>query len=59
MLRNALIIGSSWGIGKGLCNEFMNLGYNVIGLSRSINGLDITNENSIKKNLKLLKEKKI
>lgn len=58
MLRNALIIGSSGGIGKGLSNEFMNLGYNVIGLSRSINGLDITNENSIKKNLKLLKEKK-
>jgi NAD(P)-dependent dehydrogenase (short-subunit alcohol dehydrogenase family) len=58
MIRNALIIGSSGGIGKGLYNEFINLGYNVIGLSRSVNGLDITNENSIKENLKSLQKYK-
>ncbi|MEY8096337.1 SDR family NAD(P)-dependent oxidoreductase [Falsihalocynthiibacter sp. S25ZX9] len=46
-MSRALIIGSSGGIGKALKEELEGTGCDVVGLSRTENGLDITDEASI------------
>jgi len=43
----ALVIGASGGIGAALCAELGRRGADVLGLSRSRDGLDITDEASI------------
>ena len=43
----ALVIGSSGGIGGALCSALVQQGYDVVGLSRSVDGLDITDEANI------------
>lgn len=43
----ALVIGSSGGIGAALCVVLTEQGWQVTGLSRSQNGLDVTSEASI------------
>lgn len=43
----ALVIGSSGGIGAALCSALAGQGWQVAGMSRSGNGLDVTNEASI------------
>lgn len=45
-LRN-LIIGSSGGIGQAIANELRDAGQEVVGLSRSADGLDITSEKDV------------
>ena len=42
-----LVIGASGGIGTALSEELRGKGADVVGLSRSVNGLDVTNEASI------------
>ncbi|AML53012.1 SDR family NAD(P)-dependent oxidoreductase [Falsihalocynthiibacter arcticus] len=46
-MSRALIIGSSGGIGKALKEELESTGCDVVGLSRTENGLDIADETSI------------
>lgn len=46
-MENALIIGSSGGIGSALVAELENRGVAVTGLSRSEDGLDVTDEASV------------
>ena len=46
-MKNVLIIGASGGIGGAIANHHMTLGDSVIGLSRSIDGLDITDTQSV------------
>lgn len=43
----ALVIGSSGGIGAALCAVLTEHGWQVTGLSRSQNGLDVTSEASV------------
>jgi NAD(P)-dependent dehydrogenase (short-subunit alcohol dehydrogenase family) len=43
----ALVIGSSGGIGAALAAALTNRGWQVTGLSRSQNGLDVTSEASV------------
>jgi len=43
----AVVIGSSGGIGSPLCAALTNQGWQVTGLSRSQNGLDVTSEASV------------
>lgn len=50
-MEKVLIIGSSGGIGSALAQVLGAQGYNVIGLSRSGNGLDITDEASVDQHL--------
>jgi NAD(P)-dependent dehydrogenase (short-subunit alcohol dehydrogenase family) len=45
--RKSLIIGASGGIGAALCDALVARGETVVGLSRSGDGLDITDEASI------------
>jgi NAD(P)-dependent dehydrogenase (short-subunit alcohol dehydrogenase family) len=45
--KNALIIGASGGIGSALAELCTEKGYQVSTLSRSVDGLDITDESSI------------
>lgn len=47
-MKTALIIGSSGGIGTALSNTLTARGVVVTGLSRSCDGLDITDEASVK-----------
>lgn len=47
-METALIIGSSGGIGTALSNALTARGIAVTGLSRSRNGLDVTDETSVK-----------
>ena len=47
VMENALIIGASGGIGRALCAALIARGVEVTGLSRSADGLDITNEASV------------
>lgn len=58
--KTVLITGSSRGLGKDLSNYFINLGYNVLGLSRSFMPsdknythvqVDISDYNELKKSL--------
>ncbi len=46
-MQRALVIGSSGGIGQALCDRLAGLGWQVTGLSRRDDGLDITDEASI------------
>ncbi|MEM7462703.1 MAG: SDR family NAD(P)-dependent oxidoreductase [Pseudomonadota bacterium] len=47
--RRALVVGASGGIGRAISEELIARGHEVMTLSRSIDGLDITNEESIKR----------
>ena len=46
-MKRALVIGASGGIGSAMCAEFMRRGYDVVGVSRSLDGLDVTDEASV------------
>jgi NAD(P)-dependent dehydrogenase (short-subunit alcohol dehydrogenase family) len=46
-MERALVVGASGGIGEALVNTLRTGGAEVIGLSRSVDGLDLTNEASI------------
>jgi len=50
-MRQALVIGASGGIGSALCAELAAQGWQVTGLSRSVHGLDVTDEASISHHL--------
>jgi NAD(P)-dependent dehydrogenase (short-subunit alcohol dehydrogenase family) len=47
-MKRALIIGASGGIGSAIASELQNRGLLVDALSRSTNGLDVTDEQSIR-----------
>lgn len=47
-MSKVLVIGASGGIGTALTSAFEKRGREVIGLSRSVDGLDITDEASVK-----------
>lgn len=55
--ENALIIGASGGIGAALCAELGARGVRVRGLSRSGDGLDVTDEASLERVLGALEER--
>jgi NAD(P)-dependent dehydrogenase (short-subunit alcohol dehydrogenase family) len=46
-MENALIIGASGGIGHAMCQALTARGVTVTGLSRSADGLDVTDEASV------------
>lgn len=46
-MKHALIIGASGGIGSAICAELGSNGVAVTGLSRSADGLDVTDEASV------------
>ena len=46
--RRALVLGSSGGIGAALVAHLAATGWEVVGLSRSEDGLDLTDESSLK-----------
>jgi len=46
-MKRALVIGASGGIGTAISSELSARDYEVIGLSRSRDGLDVTNEASV------------
>ena len=50
-MTRALVIGASGGIGRALCTELAAQGWQVTGLSRSADGLDVTDEASIAQHL--------
>lgn len=50
-MGNALIIGSSGGIGSALTDTLTTRGVTVTGLSRSRDGLDVTDEASVEQTL--------
>lgn len=50
-MKRALVIGASGGIGRALSEAFASQGWQVTGLSRSANGLDVTREASISEHL--------
>lgn len=50
-MKNALIIGASGGIGQAVAQELTHRGVAVTGLSRSVDGLDVTDEASVAKHL--------
>lgn len=43
----ALVIGASGGIGSAVCAALRGQGWEVVGLSRSVDGLDVTDEASV------------
>lgn len=47
-MKRALIIGSSGGIGSALCTALQAKGAEVVGLSRRGDGLDVTDEDSVR-----------
>lgn len=47
-MSRALVVGASGGIGKALVDALHCRGCEVVELSRSVDGLDITNEDSVK-----------
>ncbi len=47
-MERALVIGDSGGIGRAVAQELAGRGASVVGLSRSRDGLDLTDEASIK-----------
>lgn len=53
-MKNALVIGASGGIGRAVSDELRTRGYQVTGLSRSIDGLDVTDEGSVELHLERL-----
>lgn len=50
-MKRALVIGASGGIGQALCAEMKQQGWQVTGLSRSADGLDVTDEGSVSHHL--------
>lgn len=46
-MQRALVVGASGGIGRALVSGLRSRGTEVIGLSRSVDGLDLTKEASI------------
>ncbi|SDW61709.1 SDR family NAD(P)-dependent oxidoreductase [Litoreibacter albidus] len=48
-MARALVIGSSGGIGNALLGEVKSRGYEVVGVSRTVDDLDITSEGSIQR----------
>ena len=46
-MKRALVIGASGGIGTAVIHELAQRGYDATGLSRKIDGLDVTNEASV------------
>ena len=50
-MENALVIGASGGIGAALAAELETRGYRVTGLSRSADGLDVTDAESVERHL--------
>ncbi|MCC5967406.1 MAG: SDR family NAD(P)-dependent oxidoreductase [Natronohydrobacter sp.] len=50
-MKRALVIGASGGIGQALCAVLAAQGWSVTGLSRSGDGLDVTDEPSIARHL--------
>ena len=46
-MQRALIIGASGGIGAALASELAARGMDVVGLSRSVDGLDVTDQASV------------
>lgn len=55
-MARALVIGASGGIGNSLVRELKVRRYEVTELSRSTNGLDVTNEASVQKHIGGLQE---
>lgn len=53
-MQRSLVIGSSGGIGQALCAALAAQGWQVTGLSRSANGLDVTSEDSVARQLAAL-----
>ena len=53
-MKNALIIGASGGIGAAVAQELTARGVQVTGLSRSVDGLDVTDETSVQEHLSRL-----
>ena len=50
-MAKALVIGASGGIGASLVQQLKARGHNVVALSRSIDGLDVTDEASVQHHL--------
>ena len=50
-MKNSLVIGASGGIGRAVSEELGARGYHVTDLSRSIDGLDVTNEQSVEETI--------
>ena len=50
-MKRALVIGASGGIGTAISSELSARDYEVMGLSRSRDGLDVTNEASVEADL--------
>lgn len=50
-MKKALVIGASGGIGTAIFAELANRSYQVKGLSRSVDGLDVTDEASLERAL--------
>ena len=46
-MQNALVIGASGGIGAAIVNELATRGWHPTALSRSVDGLDVTDEASV------------
>ncbi|MEM9092312.1 MAG: SDR family NAD(P)-dependent oxidoreductase [Cyanobacteria bacterium P01_F01_bin.53] len=46
-MKKALILGASGGIGSALVEALRGSGWGVTGLSRSVDGLDVTDETSV------------
>lgn len=53
-MKNVLILGASGGIGSAVVNACRARGDNVVGLSRSTDGFDITDEQSVEAHLSSL-----
>lgn len=53
-MKRALIIGSSGGIGSAILSELKSRSFEVKGLSRSHEHLDVTDEESVRRNLNAL-----
>lgn len=50
-MKTALVIGASGGIGTAIFAELVKRDYDVRGVSRSVDGLDVTDEASIERTL--------
>ena len=48
IMKTALVIGASGGIGSAMVQELKARGFTVTGLSRRINGLDVTDATSVR-----------
>lgn len=54
-MKHALVIGASGGIGSAVAQELETRGFGVTGVSRSVDGLDVTDVASIERVLGALK----